>query len=217
MHSLGNIFAAVILTATTSASAAIITVNDQGWSQPDLFLDYSYNQFADVCDLNTGACSGQLSGGEDLTGYTWASVEDINALFNSLLGTDLLGPGPSSYTESASVWAAEILGQFNATNSGRNPQVSGHTRTARGRNRHYIAGIQDRRRNRNDNAFTDRRQRNERQDSTIGGWFYRDLSADNSGAQPVPSPSTPALVVLGLVALTYRFFRNTAAAGETRA
>ena len=53
----------------------------QLWLQPADFLNYSYNQVAEVCP--EGICSGDLPGLStfDLTGYFWASSSDVELLF----------------------------------------------------------------------------------------------------------------------------------------
>ena len=32
-----------------------------------------------------------------MTGWTWASANDVNSLFNTYIGAPLLGPGPDAY------------------------------------------------------------------------------------------------------------------------
>jgi hypothetical protein len=74
-----------------------VTVNGRTWAQPDLFIKAtSTEEIEAVCPR--GVCEGDLRG-YDLTGWTWASVEDVNALFNYYIGSDALGPGPSTYSE----------------------------------------------------------------------------------------------------------------------
>lgn len=71
-----------------------VVVDGKEWLQPDLFITgYTREQINAVCP--GGVCSGALPGSDiNLTGYMWASVEDINALFNHYAGYTLLGPGP---------------------------------------------------------------------------------------------------------------------------
>ena len=78
-----------------------ITVNGKEWAQVDLFYDLSWNDINAVCP--SGICSGELNG-FDMTGWTWASVEDVNTLFNYYIGFEALGPGPDSYDEDDSEW-----------------------------------------------------------------------------------------------------------------
>jgi hypothetical protein len=52
----------------------------QEWLQPADFIDYSYEQIAKICP--NGVCSGTVPGGSiDLTGYFWASSEEVSLLF----------------------------------------------------------------------------------------------------------------------------------------
>ncbi len=81
-----------------SANAALlppVTVVGTAWLQPLDFVSYDWNAISTVCDPTSGFCNGSL-GGNDITGWTWASVDDANALFNYYIGVPALGPGPSS-------------------------------------------------------------------------------------------------------------------------
>ena len=72
----------------------VITVDGKQWLQPDRFKETSWAEINAVCP--GGACiTGGRIRGYDMTGWTWASVNELNALFNYYLGTELLGPGPS--------------------------------------------------------------------------------------------------------------------------
>ena len=52
------------------------------WLQPADFVGYTFDQVNAVCP--GGLCSGSLPGSTfDLTGYTWASIEEVSGLFNS--------------------------------------------------------------------------------------------------------------------------------------
>jgi len=79
-----------------------VTVNGREWAQVDLFAGLSWNDVNAVCPA--GACSGHLKG-YDMTGWIWASIDDLNALFNHYIGSDLLGPGPDQLNMFNSVWA----------------------------------------------------------------------------------------------------------------
>jgi hypothetical protein len=59
-----------------------VTGDGKEWLQPKDFTNHSYLQVSEVCPA--GACSGSLPGSTfDLTGYTWASIDEMEALFNS--------------------------------------------------------------------------------------------------------------------------------------
>lgn len=71
----------------------IVIVDDKQWLQPSLFLNLSWNAINAVCP--EGVCAGVLNG-YDVTGWLWASVDEVNALFNYYIGAEILVPGPSS-------------------------------------------------------------------------------------------------------------------------
>ncbi len=80
-----------------------ISVAGREWAQVDLFADLSWNDINTICPA--GLCSGVLNG-FDMTGWMWASVEDLNSLFNHYIGFAALGPGPDTYGEGKnSTWA----------------------------------------------------------------------------------------------------------------
>jgi hypothetical protein len=79
-----------------------VTVDGKIWAQVDLFTSLSWNDINDVCP--EGICAGILNG-YDMTGWIWASANDINALFNYYIGSDVLGPGPEYLSDATSVWA----------------------------------------------------------------------------------------------------------------
>jgi hypothetical protein len=67
-----------------------IIVNGKEWYQPYLFTNLSAEDISVVCP--NGVCNGTLNG-RDLTGWTWASVEDFNNLANYYVGAIVMGPG----------------------------------------------------------------------------------------------------------------------------
>ncbi len=80
-----------------------ISVAGREWAQVDLFADLSWSDINTTCPA--GICSGVLNG-FDMTGWMWASVEDLNSLFNHYIGFEALGPGPDTYGEGKnSAWA----------------------------------------------------------------------------------------------------------------
>jgi hypothetical protein len=85
MKQLVSISAAVICALLTSSSVAGdgVFAGDNEWLQPADFLGYSPLEVAAVCPPPSGLCSGFLPGSNiDLTGYTWASLTDVVALYN---------------------------------------------------------------------------------------------------------------------------------------
>jgi hypothetical protein len=75
--------------------ADTIIVNGIRWAQVDLFTNLSWAQINAVCPA--GVCAGLLNG-HNMTGWTWASVEDINALFNHYIGSDALDSNTGYYS-----------------------------------------------------------------------------------------------------------------------
>jgi hypothetical protein len=75
-----------------------VTVDDKEWAQVDLFTNLSWNDINAVCPA--GVCSGILNG-YNMTGWTWASIDDITALFNHYFGSDELGPAPDATSDCA--------------------------------------------------------------------------------------------------------------------
>jgi hypothetical protein len=81
---------------------ATVTMNGKAWAPMNGFGDLSWDEINAVCPVtNGGHC---LVGGKlmeyDMTGWTWASVEDVNALINSYSGTAVIGPGPDNLPNS---------------------------------------------------------------------------------------------------------------------
>jgi hypothetical protein len=68
-----------------------VTVEGKEWYQPDLFTELSWNEINAVCP--EGKCVGMLND-YDMTGWTWATIKDMNDLFNYYIGSNVLGPGP---------------------------------------------------------------------------------------------------------------------------
>jgi hypothetical protein len=86
----------------------MITVEGRVWAQPDLFAYLSWNDINAVCP--DGVCvDGGMLNGHDMTGWTWAGVDEVNSLFNFYIGRGAMGPGPGSYQELDSEWAPEFF------------------------------------------------------------------------------------------------------------
>ncbi len=102
------------LTFANPGWAASVVVEGKEWLQPREFDHYTWNQVNAVCPV--GSCTGVLPGSSvDLTGFTWASVNEVNALFNHYIGTPVLGPGPAEYNEADSSWAPAFHNDFSLT------------------------------------------------------------------------------------------------------
>jgi hypothetical protein len=84
-------------------ASKIITVDGRQWIRPRLFNGVKWSDIAALCPA--GVCSGVLMG-FDLGGWNWASVDDVNALFNHYIGSDQLGPGPDNFAQPGIGWQA---------------------------------------------------------------------------------------------------------------
>jgi hypothetical protein len=80
----------------------MITVDGKEWLQPKLFLNLSWKDINAVCP--EGVCAGVLNE-INMNGWTWASFDDINALFNYYIGSRVLRAGEANFMEAESEWA----------------------------------------------------------------------------------------------------------------
>jgi hypothetical protein len=66
-----------------------VTIGDNEWRQLTDTEGFTWNQVAAACPTNGNACTGLITrtGGTsvDVTGWTWASFEDIRALFDEII------------------------------------------------------------------------------------------------------------------------------------
>jgi len=88
----------------TVCTEDIVVAVGKEWAQPDLFVNLDWNEINAVCPA--GVCSGMLQG-YNMTGWIWASQNDLADLFNYYIGSDVLNwdMGYSQYNEMDSVWA----------------------------------------------------------------------------------------------------------------
>jgi hypothetical protein len=77
------------------------------WAQVGLFRSLSWNQINAVCPQGNCRDGGVLNGW-DMTGWTWASVDDLNAVFNNYLVRPPF-EGPSNTSLLNSPWAAAFF------------------------------------------------------------------------------------------------------------
>jgi hypothetical protein len=195
------------ITASTLCHAWPV-IDGYEWYQPaNLEYNYSWNDFNTACP--GGTCAGQLGlSGPDLTGWIWASVDDVNTLFNTFIsasdGINPLGPGPSTYSNPASTFGLDFISAFLPTwevDSGMAGVyvrgVMGWVRDESPANSGFglVAEIR-----RNDDsccgdqnvAKTDIEQQKDFHFLDGGAWLFRPAS------QAIPAPSVPGLLLLGL-------------------
>jgi hypothetical protein len=77
-----------------------ITAGGKEWAQVDLFFLLLWQEINAICPAPAGVCvdNGTLNG-YDMTGWAWASVDDVKALFNGYIGEDVLGPETDFYRD----------------------------------------------------------------------------------------------------------------------
>ncbi len=135
-------------------SADTVTVNGIEWAQPTLFTSLSWQDINSVCDASTaGSCQpGGMLNTWDMAGWVWASVEDVNNLFNFYLQEGGVPPedqlvGPSSIHEmflnhDDTAWALAFFedGFRSNLNDGLGPNLEGLTRSSAGPGLVYEAG-----------------------------------------------------------------------------
>ena len=139
------LLAAFYFLFSVNANAAII--DGRNWMQVTETVNFSYNQLANgPCDVLTGLCNGiatnHLGTSIDLTGWTWASANDIAGLFEFLTGAPdgTFDVEQVNYSEGAASWAANAIdtdglgadsGFFDVTHFFNNDDymVAGYTRS----------------------------------------------------------------------------------------
>jgi hypothetical protein len=166
-------------------------IDGREWLQPADLTRYSWNDFNAVC--SSGLCTGQLGGsGPLLTGYMWATVDDVNALINSYIGSAEL-TGPSEYTGGS--WGEAFFSDF--TDIFVNTSITrldAWTSTAFSADEAYLGVVRYLPDFNVAAANTDVTGSRDLSSRNIGAWLYRPVEA-------VPSPATLILFVLGLVGL----------------
>ncbi len=205
---------AVIFTLFSTAALAQPVIKDgKEWLQPADFVNLSWDDVAVVCDPVTGLCDGTLKT-VDVTGYTWASVDEVSGLFNSY-GVSPPLSGADTVSQAGSSWAPSFLQHFPPTAVFPGlMSVRGWART-RPSGEAYVPFVTD--------SFPDASPDDARTSLTspvtfsrrdLGVWLYR--SRPIAGPAPVPTVPTYVLIftVLGLLAIaTRRLSRRNAREG----
>jgi hypothetical protein len=186
--------AALAVVASQNVWATPVTdtviVDGQEWAQVDLFTNNSWNTINAQCP--SGVCGATSTiNGWDLDGWTWASVYEVQTLFNTFTGQATVAPG--AYSEANSAWAPQFLAVFDATFliPGVSVGTFGWTRDALSLFVGRKAYVREAFTAVNDLAVTNDVSLKEDELSGTGGWFFRD-------ANTVPTPATLSLFGLGL-------------------
>jgi PEP-CTERM motif-containing protein len=186
--------AGAAIAISQSVSAAPITdtviVGTQEWAQVDLFTNVSWATLNSQCP--GGVCSlASTVNGYDLNGWTWASVQDVQTMFDVFTGQST--PAPTRYIELDSTWAPLMFSLFNPTEVSTSGVLSlrGYSSTPWVGNSVYTPLVRDR--SSYDETYSENTNGNAGAD-IIGAWFLRP-------AAQVPAPATLALFGLGLASL----------------
>ena len=202
-----------LLSSLSSWVHAGVILDGKEWMQVIDTVNFTYNDAADTgsgpCSVITGLCNGTATRQGvtiDLTGWTWASNDDMASLFALITGAPVsafTGPGQPNYSEPAATanWAANFIdtdgggpdqGLFHATAifSSTDHAVFGLTRTVVNGNadRSYIRSTAV-----NAVAITGNPVGLDISRSHTGLWFYRPVN--------VPEPASLSLLVMGLLLL----------------
>jgi len=78
-----GVLVAILLTPTLVTADGVI-VGDREWRQLTDTINLTWSDVASVCNTTTGACSGSI-GPVSFDGWTWASIEDVQELFEQLI------------------------------------------------------------------------------------------------------------------------------------
>lgn len=172
---------AVYLMPIFKEGLATVVADGKEWAQPIQLGALSWDEISAACPA--GVCTGVLNG-YDMTGWTWATVDDMNSLFNSYIGTPELGPGPDSTSDSTPPleWAAQMYSegwQNSYYDPGYYQGIYAWTATHAGSGTAYTASLLVT--SANDSAWLNT-SRTENTDFVLpvflpspfyGGWFYR--------------------------------------------
>lgn len=182
--------------------------NDLEWAQVDLFSETTWSEINAL--YAGGPCGAGSLKGFELLGWTWASIGDLNALFNSYLiaagitGDDLLHPAEQDrlFDSNATTWAPAFFADgwryifcdcALLETGGWTSEIDPTGRFANIGD--ATLGVPA---NSFDNFSTNARfAANVFRSSRIGSWFYRSPVV-------VPTPNSIALVALGFVFLVLR-------------
>jgi hypothetical protein len=175
----------------------VIAKDGREWAQADLFKDKSWLTLNRQCP--NGVCAvGSTINGYDLDGWAWASIQEVQDLFNAYTG--LSSTAPSFYAEINSTWAPDFLSDFRPTSgvpgisgwvhgwsSSLQPSTSGYTGVMFNSEPGSGPFPEDQVETDIAYLFTDSHW-------WLGGWFWRE-------PQSIATPATLPLLGLGLAAL----------------
>ena len=180
----------LLMLVFSSYAMSGVIVGDKEWRQLTETHGLDWYQVSSVCSQLSGECDGAV-GLVSFTGWTWASVFDVMALFNDYIGSDVLGPtlwtATGTYTDTDSLWAPQFFSDFQPNRlEAPYPFAFGTSRSSVLRSAYapliYDSPTIDRAYIDNVSSYAV---------TNTGYWLYR----------PVPEPGTLGLLSLGLLGL----------------
>jgi len=204
------------LSAQALATPIYIDTGGREWLDVNYTRYRSWNDAAALCDTSSGGCSGVLathtvaSNDIDITGYTWASRDDVRALFYEVAGLPAGAlDGYSAAFPIGAGYGANAFGIFDPTiqfpvGPGIQNIYNGVTRdTYVGADLlvHGISGIVDAPPFGSDHFTLDGGLPVDTREISMGVFLYKPLA--------VPEPGTLALFACGLLGLWVTRYRAT--------
>lgn len=184
------------------SSANAVMVNGVDWRQPTETVNFNYNDMATIYNVNTGGLldpNKSTLNGVNFSGYVWASIDEVKAMFSSFDGLTL-GSTSEFIGMVNSSWAPAFMAKFAPTgisndSFGQNQSVEGLSRSVRGGDSAlwgyvYNSVAQDRA----DYASIGMSYF-DRKNNQAGVWLY------SGEATAVPEPTSILLIASGIASL----------------
>ncbi|MEK0274926.1 CARDB domain-containing protein [Vibrio vulnificus] len=172
------IFSIVAFNSISAPNTNFVTIDGKNWAQPADFVNLSWNDINSVCpEAIGGVCgAGQLNG-IDMSGWVWASINEVGDLFISpVFGIPdaVLIENDGRVQEVDSTWAPLFLSYFNTTTSDSSyiHAVTGWTRTKVSSSVAYRGLVYQHLRGSPDSAETNLQTLLGDRSTSSGAWFY---------------------------------------------